>query len=78
MAWYLSREYGNTVEVNYNDLSRANVRQRFPQVVEKLQQGELVLPAVFVDEEMVSLGYVDYYSVAKAIERTRADGQPKA
>ncbi len=40
--------------------------------MEKLQKGELILPAVFVDEEVVGLGYVDYFSVAKAIERSRA------
>lgn len=61
--------------MNYNDLSRAQVRQRFPQVVERLQKGELILPAVFVDDEMVSLGYVDYFSVAKAIERSRSKEQ---
>ncbi len=51
------------------------MRQQFPQVVEKLQRGDLILPAVFVDDEMVSLGYVDYFSVAKAIERARSSGQ---
>ncbi|MHB0867948.1 MAG: DUF1462 family protein [Chloroflexota bacterium] len=76
VAWYLSREYGNSVQVNYQDLSRAPVRQQFPQMVEELRKGDLVLPAVFVDDEMVSLGYVDYFSVAKAIERSRAGEQP--
>ncbi len=61
--------------MNYRDLSRTQVRQQFPQVVEKLQKGDLILPAVFVDDEMVSLGYVDYFSVAKAIERARSSGQ---
>ena len=61
--------------MNYRDLSRTQVRQQFPQVVEKLQKGDLILPAVFVDDEMVSLGYVDYFSVAKAIERSRSKQQ---
>ncbi len=61
--------------MNYNDLSRASVRQRFPQVMERLQKGDIILPAVFVDDEMVSLGYVDYFSVAKAIERSRSKQQ---
>lgn len=45
-------------------------------MVEELRKGELILPAVFVDDKVVSLGYVDYFSVAKAIERSRASEQP--
>lgn len=72
VAWYLSREYGNSVDVRYYDLSRTGVRQQFPAVIERLQKGELVLPAVLVDGEVVSVGYVDYFSVARAIERARS------
>ncbi len=64
--------------MNYHDLSRAPVRQQFPEVLEQLRKGDLILPAVFVDDEMVSLGYVDYFSVAKAIEKARAKAQPTA
>ena len=45
-------------------------------MIEQLRKGDLALPAVFVDSEMVSAGYVDYFTVAKAIEKARADGQP--
>lgn len=62
--------------MNYHDLSKAPVRQQFPHLVEKLRNGDVVLPAVFVDDEIVSLGYVDYFSVARAIERSRAGKQP--
>ncbi len=71
MAWYLSREYANTVQVNYNDLSRPSVRQEYPAMVERLQQGELVLPAVYVDGEIAGEGYVDYFSISKAVEKAR-------
>ncbi|HEX2988512.1 MAG TPA: DUF1462 family protein [Chloroflexota bacterium] len=75
VAWYLSREYGNSVQVHYNDLSQAEVRQRFPSVVEKLKKGEVILPAVYVDDEIVNLGYVDYFKIAKAIEQSRGKSQ---
>jgi hypothetical protein len=39
--------------------------------VEKLKKGEVVLPAVYVDDEAVNLGYVDYFKIAKAIEQSR-------
>ena len=61
--------------MNYLDLSQAQVRQRFPQVMEQLKKGDLILPAVFVDDEMVSLGYVDYFSIARAVERARSKEQ---
>jgi disulfide oxidoreductase YuzD len=57
--------------VSYNDLSQAGVRERFPHVMERLQKGEVVLPAVYVDDEVVNLGYVDYFKIAKAIEQSR-------
>lgn len=74
MAWYLTREYGNTVEVHYHDLSQADNRRKFPDVTERLRRGDLVLPAVFVDDEVVALGSVDYFSVARAIEKARKNG----
>lgn len=69
MAWYLTREYGNSVEVSYSDLARDSVKKRFPEVVEK--KSELVLPAVFVDGEMVNMGYIDYSMIARAIQKAR-------
>ncbi len=48
------------------------MRERFPQIVEKLKKGEVVLPAVYVDGEMVNLGHVDYFKITKAIEDSRA------
>ncbi len=40
-------------------------------MLERLQKGDLVLPAVYVDGEEVSLGYVDYFSISKAVEKAR-------
>ncbi len=48
------------------------MRQKHPDVLERLQKGDLVLPAVYVDGEEVSLGYVDYFSISKAVERVRS------
>ena len=58
--------------MSYIDLSREDVRQQHPEVIGQLRKGELVLPAVFVDGEVVCQGYVDYYSVARAIEQSSA------
>src|SRR5512133_1476041 len=71
VAWYLSREYSNTVEVNYNDLARPSVKQQHPEMVERLQRGEIVLPAAFVDGTEVSQGFVDYFSISRALEMAR-------
>ncbi|MGI5836012.1 MAG: hypothetical protein ACOX87_05890 [Chloroflexota bacterium] len=78
VAWYLSREYGDSVEVNYNDLSQAAVREKNPDIMEKMRSGELVLPSVFVDNKLVSLGSVDYFTITKAIRQSRENvaGEP--
>lgn len=60
------------MEVHYNDLARPSVRQKYPEMVEKLRAGGLILPAVFLDEEAVSQGYVDYFSISKAVEMARS------
>ena len=70
----MSREYNGTVQVNYNDLAKAGVREQHASTIERLQKGDLVLPTVLVDGEMVSAGYVDYFSIAGAIEKARAIG----
>ena len=57
--------------MNYNDLARPSIRQQHPDVLARLQKGDLVLPAVYVDGEEVSLGYVDYFSISKAVEKSR-------
>ena len=62
------------MQVNYNDLSQAAVRERYPRIVEQVRKGELALPTVFVDDEMVSAGFVDYFTIAKAIEDARENG----
>lgn len=64
--------------MNYNDLSKAEVRERFPQVVAQLRKGDLVLPAVYVDEELVSLGYVDYFTIARALEKAQGNGRERS
>ena len=78
MAWYLTREYGDSIEVNYRDLSQANVREQFPAVMEQLQKGDLVLPAVYVNDKLASLGYVDYFEIAKALGPARGNGHTEA
>jgi hypothetical protein len=40
-------------------------------VFERLQKGDMVLPAVYLDDEEVSLGHVDYFSISKAVEKAR-------
>ncbi len=57
--------------MNYNDLARPSVKQKHPEMVERLQRGEIVLPAVFVDGAEVSQGYVDYFSISRALEMAR-------
>ncbi len=47
------------------------MRQSHPEMAERLQRGELVLPAVYVDGAEVSQGYVDYFSITKAVEEAR-------
>ena len=78
MAWYLSREYGKTVKVNYNDLSLAAVRETHPSIIERMRSGELILPSVFVDDRLVSLGSVDYFIITKAIRQARENGNGKS
>ncbi len=57
--------------MNYNDLARNSVRQQHPEMAERLQRGEMVLPAVYVDGTEVSQGYVDYFSISRALEMAR-------
>lgn len=48
------------------------MKQRFPEMVEKTQKGDLPLPAVFMDGEVVTTGYVDYLSIARAVQKARS------
>lgn len=57
--------------MNYNDLARPSIRQQHPDMLEQLQKGDLVLPAVYIDGNLVSLGYIDYFSISKAVENAR-------
>ncbi len=59
------------MQVNYNDLARRSIQQQYPEMVEKLQKGQVVLPAVFVDGQEVSQGYVDYFSISRALDTAR-------
>ena len=40
-------------------------------MVNRIRSGELILPSVFVDDKLVSLGSVDYFTITKAIRRAR-------
>lgn len=55
-------------------MSRQGVSESFPEVVKQLKGG-VVLPAVYVDGEVVSQGYVDYFTIARAVEKTRINGK---
>lgn len=59
------------MQVNYNDLARRSIQQQYPEMLEKLQKGQVVLPAVFVDGQEVSQGYVDYFSISRALDAAR-------
>ncbi len=71
MAWYLSREFGDTATVNYNDMAQAPAREKYPHIVDQLRKGALILPTVYLDEQVVSLGSVDYFALSKAIHQAR-------
>ncbi|HEX9014848.1 MAG TPA: hypothetical protein VF960_02470 [Chloroflexota bacterium] len=57
--------------MNYNDLARNSIKQQYPEMLEKLTRGEMVIPAVYVDGVEVSQGYVDYFTISKALESSR-------
>lgn len=57
--------------MNYNDLARNSIKQQYPEMLEKLTRGEMVIPAVYVDGVEVSQGYVDYFTISKALETSR-------
>jgi disulfide oxidoreductase YuzD len=63
--------------VNYNDLARPEVREKHPDVVREVENGQMVLPAVHVDGRVVSLGYIDYFIIAKAVEQARSGANGK-
>lgn len=46
-------------------------------MVEKAQKGDLPLPAVFMDDEVVTTGYVDYLSIARAVQKARSSQAAK-
>lgn len=50
------------------------MREKYPDIVRRMREGDLVLPAVFVDGKMVSLGSVDYFTISGAIRQTRDNG----
>lgn len=40
-------------------------------MVERLQNGQIILPAVYVDGVEVSQGFVDYFSISRALNAAR-------
>ena len=42
-----------------------------------MQRGEVVLPVVYVDGAEVSQGYVDYFSISRALEKARKAAKTK-
>ena len=63
--------------MNYNDLAKPEVQERYPEVVRELKAGQLVLPAVYVDDRVVSAGHVDYFTIARAVEQARSSANGK-
>ncbi len=41
-------------------------------MVEKVHKDNLPLPTVFMDDEVVTTGYVDYLSIARAVQKARS------
>jgi len=54
------------------------VRHQHPEMYDRLQKGELVLPAVFVDSAEVSQGYLDYFSISRALQKARKAAEARS
>jgi disulfide oxidoreductase YuzD len=53
------------------------VHERYPELVKELKEGELALPVVYVDDRVVSVGHVDYFTIARAVEQARSSANGK-
>jgi disulfide oxidoreductase YuzD len=74
---YLTRFYGDRVQVEYADVSDQQAAERYKELIAKAEQGYCVYPLVFMGEDLVSVGNAEYYQVLRFVRRYfEVVGQP--
>lgn len=71
VAEHMNRRYGNSVELEFLDLSDAEVRRRNRELVELIEQGQALLPLITVAGIPRLWGAADFWAIVKAVETHR-------
>ena len=66
---YLTRFYGDRVQVEYADVGEPQAAERHQALITKAEQGYCVYPLVFMGDELVSVGNAEYYQVLRFVRR---------
>lgn len=64
----MEQDYGDTVRVEFHDMSRQDVRQRYSDVVEAAEQHNLPYPLTAVNDTFRFAGGISYYAVQKVVQ----------
>jgi disulfide oxidoreductase YuzD len=68
VANQLRRKFGDTVKVEYHDLSEAAERESHKKWAETIESKNLPVPVVTIDDQVIGTGRVDFWSIVDAIE----------
>jgi disulfide oxidoreductase YuzD len=79
MQFYVQRRYGDSVQVNYVDLGRAEAKEGFGELRLLIAEQNLPYPLVAVNGQLRLAGSADYYRVIALVEEAlQADPAPGA
>jgi hypothetical protein len=67
--FYLQLRYGSDVQLEYVDLTSAESRARFPEVVRVAEGRGLPYPLVAIDGQVKVAGSADFYHVLPLVEQ---------
>lgn len=68
---HLNQRYGDNVELEFLDLSDAQVRLRNHELAKRIGEGEALLPLITVEGVPRLWGAADFWSIVKAIDTHR-------
>lgn len=64
----MEQDYGDRVRVEFHDIGRPDARQRYPDVLDAVEERRLPLPVTAVNDTLRFAGGVAYYAIQKAVQ----------
>jgi disulfide oxidoreductase YuzD len=64
----IKQRFGDRVRIDFFDLQDPSIKQRFPQLVEKIKEESLYLPILLINGEVRISGYFDFRMLLDMVE----------